>query len=112
MLTAPLGFLFCLFTHSSPCSDSDLCLAVGGQSLVPGVHVWRVAIAQRLRKELRKRFDAELPFVGVGLAPAVLLMQGLVLLLLDGVVLLSLEGHVGCRRVLDVTLTGVPCFKG
>lgn len=91
LLTTPLGFLFCLFTHSSPCSDSDLCLAVGGQSLVLRVHVRRVAVAQWLREELGQRLDAELPLVGVDLAPAVLLVQRVVVLLLDGVVLLPLE---------------------
>lgn len=59
-----------------------------------GVHVWRVAVAHWLREELGQRLDAELPLVGVGLAPAVLLVQWLVLLLLDRVVLLTLEAHV------------------
>ncbi len=77
-----------------------------------GVHVRRVAVTQRLRKELRQRLDAELPLVGVGLAPAVLLVQRLVLLRLDGVVLLPLEAHVGGHRVLDVALAGVPRFEG
>lgn len=77
-----------------------------------GVHVRRVAVAQRLREELGKCLDAELPLVGVGLAPAVLLVQRVVLrLLLDGVVLLPLEGHVGGHRVLDVALAGVPRFE-
>lgn len=76
------------------------------------VHVGRVAVGQRLREQLGKRLDAELPLVGVRLAPAVLLVQRLVLLLLDGVVWRPLEGHVlGCG-VLDVALTGVPRFEG
>lgn len=77
-----------------------------------GVHVRRVPVAQRLGEELGQRLDAELPLVGVGLAPAVGLVQRLVLLLLDGVVLLPLEAHVGGCRMLDVTLTGVPRFEG
>lgn len=77
-----------------------------------GVHVRRVAIAQRLREEFGQRLDAELPLVGVGQAPTVLLMQHLVLLLLDGVVRWALQGHVGGYWVLDVALTGVPCFEG
>lgn len=55
------------------------------------VHVRRVAVAQWLREELGQRLDAELPLVGVDLAPAVLLVQRVVVLLLDGVVLLPLE---------------------
>lgn len=79
-----------------------------------GVHVRRVAVAQRLREELGQRLDAELPLVGVGLATAVLLVQRLMmlLLLLDGVMLLPLEGHVGGNRVRGVALTGVPYFEG
>lgn len=77
-----------------------------------GVHMWRVAIAQRLREELGQRLNAELPLVGVGLATAVLLVQRLMLLLLDGVMLLPLEGHVGGRWVRDVALAGVPHFEG
>lgn len=77
-----------------------------------GVHVRRVAVAQRLREELGQRLNAELPLVGVGLAPAVLLVQRLVLLLwLDRVVLLPLEAHVGGHWVLDVTLAGIPGFE-
>lgn len=76
-----------------------------------GVHVRRVAVAQRLREELRQRLDAELPLVGVGLASAVLLMQRLVMLRLDGVVL-HLQAHVGGHWVLDVALAGVPCLEG
>lgn len=76
-----------------------------------GVHVRRVAVAQWLREELGQRLDAELPLVGVGLAPAVLLVQRLVLLLLDRVVLLPLKTHVGGHWVLDVALAGVPCFE-
>lgn len=80
-----------------------------------GVHVGRVAVGQRLREELGKRLDAELPLVGVGLAPAVLLVQRLVLLLLDGVVgrrQRPLQRHVGGGGVVDVALTGVPHFEG
>lgn len=79
-----------------------------------GVHVRRVAVAQRLREELGQRLDAELPLVGVGLAPTVLLVQRLVVLLLDGVVLLLMraDAHVGCRRVRDVALARVPRFEG
>lgn len=77
-----------------------------------GVHVRRVAVAQRLREELGQRLDAELPLVGVGLAPAVLLVQRLVLLLwLDWVVLLPLEAHMGGHWVLDVAFAGVPGFE-
>lgn len=77
-----------------------------------GVHVRRVAVAQRLREELGQRLDAELPLVGVGLAPAVLLVQRLVLLLrLHGVVL-ALQAQVGGHRVLDVALAGVPGLEG
>lgn len=77
-----------------------------------GVHVRRVAVTQRLREELGQRLDAELPLVRVGLAPAVLLVQRLVLLLLLYVmVLLPLEAHVGAHRVLDVALAGVPRFE-
>lgn len=95
-----------------PCSHRHLRLAVGGQSLVLGVHVRGVAIAQRLREELGQRLDAELPLVGVGLTPAVLLVQRLVLLLLDGVMLLPPDADVRRRRVLNVALAGVPGFKG
>lgn len=101
--------------HSCPCSDSDFCLAVSGQSLVLGVHVRRVAVAQRLGEELWQRLDAELPLVGVGLAPAVLLVKWLVMLLLllwHGVVLRTLEDHVGGHGVLGVALTGVPYLEG
>lgn len=81
-----------------------------------GVHVRRVAVTQRLREELGQRLDAELPLVRVGLAPAVLLVQRLVLLLLlllqlYVMVLLPLEAHVGAHWVLDVALAGVPCFE-
>lgn len=96
-----------------------------------GVHVRRVAVAQRLREELRQRLDAELPLVGVGLASAVLLLLLLMQLLLqlllldDGMVLLllllqelllllldHLQAHVGGHgRVLHVTLAGVPDFE-
>lgn len=76
------------------------------------VHVWRVAVAQRLREELGQRLDAELPLVGVGLAPAVLLMQRLVLLQLHGVVLLALQAQMGGHRVLHVALAGVPGLEG
>lgn len=79
-----------------------------------GVHVRRVAVTQRLREELGQRLDAELPLVRVGLAPAVLLVQRLVLLLLlllYVMVLLPLEAHVGAHRVLDVALAGVPHFE-
>lgn len=72
----------------------------------------RMAVAQRLREELGQRFNAELPLVGVGLAPAVLLVQCLVLLLLDRVMLLPAKAHVGGCRVLNVALTWVPCFEG
>lgn len=92
------------------CSHRHLCLTVGGQSLVLGVHVRRVAVAQRLRKELRQCLDAELPLVGVGLTPAVLLMQWLVLL--DRVMLLPPNADVHRRRVLNVAFTGIPDFKG
>lgn len=83
-----------------------------------GVHVRRVAVTQRLREELGQRLDAELPLVRVGLAPAVLLVQRLVLVLLQllllllyVMVLLPLEAHVGAHRVLDVALAGVPRFE-
>lgn len=78
-----------------------------------GVHVRRVAVTQRLREELGQRLDAELPLVRVGLAPAVLLVQRLVLLLLllYVMVLLPLEAHVRAHRVLDVALAGVPRFE-
>lgn len=76
-----------------------------------GVHVRRVAVAQRLREELRQRLNAELPLVGVGLAPAVLLMHRMVLLLLHGV-MLALQAQVGGHRVLDVALAGVPGLEG
>lgn len=77
-----------------------------------GVHVGRVSVGQWLREELGKRLNAELPLVGEGLAPAVLLVQRMVLLLLDGVVRRPLEHHVGGCWVLDVALAGVPHFEG
>lgn len=96
------------------CSHCHLRLAVGGQSLVFGVHVRWVAVAQRLWEELGERLNAELPLVGVGLAPAVWLVQWLVVvLLLDEVVLLlPPEAHVCGRRVLDVAFARVPHFEG
>lgn len=104
--------LFFISVCLSPPSHCHLRLAVGGQSLVLWVHVWRVAVSQRLWEELGQRLDAELPLVGVGLAPAVLLVQWLVLLLLDGVMLLPPNDHVRGRRVLDVALARVPHFEG
>lgn len=84
-----------------------------------GVHVRRVAVTQRLGEELGQRLDAELPFVGVGLAPAVgLMVQRLVMLLLDGVVVMMLllrrlKDHVrGGRPLGGVALAGVPRFEG
>lgn len=71
-----------------------------------------MAVAQRLREELWQRLDAELPLVGVGLTPAVLLVQRLVVLLLDGMVLLRADTHVGGCWVRDVALAWVPGFEG
>lgn len=72
---SPIDSFLALLLSKRSCSDCDLCLAVGGQPLVFGVHVGRLSIAQGLGEEFRERLNAELPLVGVGLPAAVGLLM-------------------------------------